>query len=80
MENVESELASAKEALDSDDKDALKASLESLTAASHKLAEVMYQSQSGEEAAEGGESEDSEDSSKKNNDDVIDAEYSDVDA
>ena len=79
-EKVESELASAKEALDSDDKDALKASLESLTAASHKLAEVMYQSQSGEEAAEGGESEDSEDSSKKNNDDVIDAEYSDVDA
>jgi molecular chaperone DnaK len=79
-EKVDSELAKAKEALDSDDAEVIKASFESLTAASHKLAEVMYQSQSAEE----GQAAPSEESDGGNNDnqgdDVIDAEFSDVDA
>ena len=78
---VEAELANAKEALDSDDKDVLKAAFESLTTASHKLAEVMYQSEQADGAA-GGDAGDAGSSSNNsnNNDDVIDAEYSDVDA
>jgi molecular chaperone DnaK len=75
--SVESELAAAKEALDSDDVTVLKAALESLNTAAHKLASVMYQS---EEDAPSDEGESDDSAGKKNNDDVIDAEYSDVDA
>jgi len=74
-ESVEAELTSAKEALDSDNLDQLKAAFESLTAASHKLAEVMYKTDEGGAEA-GGETP----NSGGNNDDVIDAEYTDVDA
>jgi molecular chaperone DnaK len=74
-EKVEAELTKAKEALDSDDLDLLKASFESLTAASHKLAEVMYKTEEGGEGAPSDEG----DSKNNDNDDVIDAEYSDVD-
>ena len=78
---VESELTSAQEALDSDDLDVLKAAFESLTTASHKLAEVMYQSQEAEGAPEaGGDAGSESNNNNNNNDDVIDAEYSDVDA
>ena len=76
-QKVEDELAQAKEALDSDDKDRLKTAFESLTTASHKLAEVMYQSQQAEGAADAAPS---DESNNNGNDDVIDAEYSDVDA
>ena len=49
-EKLESELEKAKEAKDSDDKDTIKTAFDSLTAASHKLAEVMYQSQDSDDA------------------------------
>ena len=69
--NVEAQLETAKGALDSDDLDTLKSAFESLTAASHKLAEVMYQAEQG-----GGEgappSPDSDDG------DVIDADFEDA--
>ncbi len=79
VENVESALTAAKEALDGDDVDAIKAAFEALTGASHKLAEVAYQSASGEgaapdpgaEAPDGGDDGDDDDGG----DDVIDAEY-----
>ena len=77
-EKVEAELVTAKEALDSDDNDLLKSSLEALTAASHKLAEVMYQSEQATEGEAGPA--DASEKGKNDNDDVIDAEYSDVDA
>ena len=47
-------VATAKEALDSDDADALKTAFDTLTAASHKLAEVMYQAEGGPAGAPGG--------------------------
>jgi molecular chaperone DnaK len=42
VSQVEASVASAKESLDSDDIEALKAASEELTAANHKLAEVIY--------------------------------------
>lgn len=81
-QKVEEELTQAKEALDSDDTARLKTAFESLTTASHKLAEVMYQSQQAEGAGEAGADNGASDETNNNNgnDDVIDAEYSDVDA
>ena len=75
--NVETAIASAKEALDSDDLDTLKGAFEALTAASHKLAEVAYQDAGGAAGAGGpppgapaeGPGDDG------GNDDVIDAEF-----
>ena len=74
--NVETAIANAKEALDSDELDTLKGAFEALTAASHKLAEVAYQDAGGDAAAGGpppgapdGDAADGGD------DDVIDAEF-----
>ena len=71
------ELAKAREAKDNDDADTVKAALESLTAASHKLAQVMYQAQGapgGEAPGGGGPTGDG----GGGGDDVIDAEYEDA--
>jgi len=75
--SVESALAEAKEALDTDDTDRIKAASEALTAASHKLAEVAYAA-SGAEAGDPGaapEGDDDVDDSGSGGDDVIDAEF-----
>ena len=78
VENVEAAIASAKEALDSDDVDSIKGAFESLTQASHKLAEVAYQNADG---AAGGAAPDmgagdaGGDDDDNGGDDVIDAEY-----
>ena len=75
-EKLEGEVASAKEALDSDDIGTIKGAFDTLTAASHKLAEVMYQS--GDAADAGGEAAPSGDDDSPRGDDVIDAEYEDA--
>ena len=62
-----------REAKDSDDLATIKGVHDKLTAASHKLAEVMYQGQQGEAPEAGGESE-----GGSGGDDVIDAEYEDA--
>jgi molecular chaperone DnaK len=74
---VEAQLATAKEAKDSDDIGKIKKSFDELTQASHKLAKVMYDSTGaaggaapGAGAASGG--------SAAGGDDVIDAEYEDA--
>ncbi|MAY81972.1 MAG: molecular chaperone DnaK [Deltaproteobacteria bacterium] len=78
VENVEAAIASAKEALDSDDVDSIKGAFESLTQASHKLAEVAYQNADG---AAGGAAPDmgagdaGGGDDDNGGDDVIDAEY-----
>ncbi|MFM7706946.1 MAG: molecular chaperone DnaK [Gammaproteobacteria bacterium] len=64
---VEAELKSAKEALDTDDAARLKAAFDQLTQASHKLAQAAYQNQQAGGATA--------DAGKKNDGDVIDAEY-----
>ncbi|MEM6928152.1 MAG: molecular chaperone DnaK, partial [Myxococcota bacterium] len=78
-ETLNAELAKAKEAKDSDDLDTVKASLESLTQASHKLAQVMYEASGGANPA-GGDAPDGGDGDNKGggDDDVIDAEYEDA--
>ena len=71
---VQSELQKAKDAKDRDDLGAVKAALESLTQASHKFAQVMYENQGtpgAGAAAAGG-------AAPKGGDDVIDAEYEDA--
>jgi len=74
--DLEAELAKAREAKDNDDLDVVKAALESLTQASHKLASVMYESQGAPDGAppEGGD----EGGGSGDGDDVIDAEYEDA--
>ena len=77
VENVESAISSAKEALDSDDVDAIKGAFETLTGASHKLAEVAYQNADGATAGgppPGGPSQEGP-SDDDGGDDVIDAEF-----
>jgi molecular chaperone DnaK len=70
--NVEAQLETAKGALDSDDLDTLKSAMESLTAASHKLAEVMYQADQGAEEGENPSPGPDDDG------DVIDADFEDA--
>ncbi len=78
-EPVEAALKAAKEKLDSQDAEVVKAALEELTKASHKMAEELYKTSGGAEGgdappppgaegAAGGEE-------KKGGDDVVDAEY-----
>jgi len=71
--NVESEIDTAREALDSDDADQLKAAFESLQTASHKLAEMAYQAGEEGSATEGVAPEGAE--ANDGGDDVIDADF-----
>ncbi len=72
---LEAELGKAREAKDKDELSVVKAALESLTQASHKLAQVMYEGQGDPGgAAPGGDA----GGSSGGGDDVIDAEYEDA--
>ncbi len=79
---VEEAIAGAKTAIEAGDSEQMKASMETLTQASHKLAEVMYQS-SQQEASTGDSQPEGPDATAeeetKQDEDVIDAEYVDVD-
>ena len=78
---LESALAEAKKALEGDDLDAMKAATETLTQASHKLAEVMYQQQAGDQGqgpgpgAQAGGGDQPGGAAGSSDDEVIDAEY-----
>jgi molecular chaperone DnaK len=77
---VETALTAAREALQGEDVAAMETARNNLTQASHKLAEAMYQKQAAEAqktAASNGEQATADASSKKD-DDVVDAEYEDV--
>ncbi|MCP5461759.1 MAG: molecular chaperone DnaK [bacterium] len=87
-ENVEKSVAALREKLDSDDKAAIESAMEEVTKASHKLSEIMYQEAAkkaqeqqtaGSEKA--GSSEKPADGNKKtgSDDDVVDAEFEEVD-
>ncbi len=78
---LESAMEEAKKALESDDLAEVEAATEKLTQASHRLAEVMYQAASQEQAAGagGGDGAPQGDGGAAKDDDVIDAEYVDVD-
>jgi len=75
--NVEKEIENVKKVKDSDDVEAIKAAIEALTQASHKLAELMYQQASKDNpdnqgGPEGGAK------AKKDDDDVVDADFEEV--
>ncbi|MGO2415037.1 MULTISPECIES: molecular chaperone DnaK [Cobetia] len=72
-EAIETAISELEEALKGDDKDAIQSKLDALTEASGNLAQKLYAEQSaqGEQAAEG-------ESAQKQDDDVVDAEYEEV--
>ena len=80
---IEDAVKQTKEAIESDDVDRMRSAIDELTKASHKMAEVMYQSQAGgQPGAEGpgagpgaGGPQPGE---PKQDDDVVDAEFEDV--
>jgi len=75
--NVETEIENLKKVKDGDDIEAIKAAIEALTQASHKLAELMY-SQAAKENPETGEGGDGGAKPKKDDDDVVDADFEEV--
>ena len=77
-ENIEKAVEELKAVKDGDDAEAIKAKMEALQQASHKLAEAMYQqSQSGAGAQSGPEAA-SEPKNDKKDDDVVDADFEEV--
>lgn len=76
--NVEKELENVKSVKDSDDVEVIKAAVEALTQASHKLAELMYAqaAKDNPDAAQGGESQAKP--KKDDDDDVVDADFEEV--
>jgi molecular chaperone DnaK len=83
--SVEKEIANVKEVVKGDDSSAIKAAVEALTAASHKLAEMMY-AQAAKETPGGGSGGSggaaggaaAGKSGKKDDDDVVDADFEEV--
>ncbi|MCO4746927.1 MAG: molecular chaperone DnaK [Proteobacteria bacterium] len=73
-EKLEEALTAARDAKDSDDLTTVKTAFDELTAASHKLAEVMYQSTEAGAAPEDGAAP----GGSGGDDDIIDAEYEDA--
>ncbi len=82
--NVEKEIENVKQVQDSDDVEAIKAAVEALTQASHKLAELMYQ-QAAQDNPDGGDDAGGDAGAggagakpKKDDDDVVDADFEEV--
>ena len=75
--NVEREIENVKKVMEGDDTEALKAAVETLTTASHKLAEMMYSQASQDQGAPGGE-DGGDAGAKKDDDDVVDADFEEV--
>ena len=82
--SVEKEIENVKKVMTGDDIDAIKAAVDALTTASHKLAELMYAQAAKEnpEAAAAAQAEQvaagAGGSGKKNDDDVVDADFEEV--
>ncbi len=84
-QKVEKEIENVKSVLESDDVDTIKQAIDALTAASHKLAELMY-AQASQENPDGGAAAGGAGSAggaeqkakKKDDDDVVDADFEEV--
>jgi len=78
--SVEKEIENVKKVMTGDDAEAIKAAVEALTAASHKLAELMYAQTAKEnpDAGSGSGGGAAGGSTKKNDDDVVDADFEEV--
>src|SRR5262249_7005921 len=83
ISEVESAIAEAKKVVEANNSDQFQAQLENLTRVSHRIAEALYQQPTGgaaaSDAAGAGAQQQSGGQSGKGGDDVIDAEYIDVD-
>lgn len=80
--SIEQAVTALREVLDSDDVDDVKAKTDALAQVSMKLGEAMYSGQTETEAAagdEGGNSGDDADQNATSNDDVVDADFEEVD-
>jgi molecular chaperone DnaK len=75
--NVENEISKVKKAMESEDAEAIKAATESLTQASHKLAELMY-AQASQGGAPGADAGAAGGKKGKDDDDVVDADFEEV--
>jgi molecular chaperone DnaK len=73
-QGIESALEDLKKTMEADDVEAIKAKTEALATASHKLAEVMYQ-----QAQEGAGDASGEQPAEADSEDVVDAEFEEVD-
>ncbi|WP_163338326.1 molecular chaperone DnaK [Desulfopila sp. IMCC35008] len=78
--NVEKEVENVKGVMDSEDVDTIKSAIDALTAASHKLAELMYAqaSQENPDAAGAEKASGADAKKKKDDDDVVDADFEEV--
>ncbi len=74
-QKVETAIAKVKKSMTGDDADAIKADVEALTEASHKLAEIMYSQASKEQAGAGASAGGAE---TKKDDNVVDADFEEV--
>jgi molecular chaperone DnaK len=75
-EKIEAAVSELEEALKGDDLDDIKTKTEAVTQVSHKLAEQMYAQAQAEQSADAG---DGNAEAKTDNDDVVDAEFEEVD-
>jgi molecular chaperone DnaK len=76
--NVQKEIDNVKQVKDGDDIDAIKAAVEALTQASHKLAELMYAQAAKENPDAAGGADAGTGGKKKDDDDVVDADFEEV--
>ncbi len=76
--SVQREIDNVKKVKDSDDMAAIKAAVEALTQASHKLAELMYQQAAKDKPEGGNDSSAGGGQGKKKDDDVVDADFEEV--
>ena len=77
-ENVEKEIENLKQIVKNDDVEAIKKGVESLTQASHKLAEIMYSQASQQQPGGGPEAGAAGPDEGKKDDDVVDADFEEV--
>ncbi len=73
---IDEAIASAKQDLESNEKERMEAGRQRVEQAMHKVAEVLYQAQAGEAADPGGPAGEAADAGSGGDDDVIDAEFS----
>jgi len=80
ISTIEAALKKTKEAIESNDTDRIKAAMDELTQASHKMAEAMYKQQApgGPQAGPTGPQDGAQAGGGKRGDDVVDAEFEDV--
>jgi len=75
---VEKEIENLKKIMEGDDTESIKKGIESLTQASHKLAEMMYSQAASEQPGGEAGTGDTSSGKKSDDDDVVDADYEEV--